>query len=54
MVGSVDAPEPGFRPGVRWGFWHALAGSGVLGGWRVLGAWCALAGSGALGLGFPW
>lgn len=88
MVGSADAPEPGFRPGarwgptrqnmagseptrfssrhargsgVRWGFWHALAGSGVLGVWHALGAWCALAGSGACwgsgarrGFGVPW
>ena len=40
MVGSVDAPEPGFRPGAlgvlaRWGsgtrrgLWRALAGSGM-------------------------
>ncbi len=67
MVGSVDAPEPGFRPGARWGpgtrrgFRHALAGSGVLGAWHALGAWCALAGSGACwgsgarrGFGVPW
>ena len=67
MVGSINAPEPGFRPGarwgsgVRWGFWHALAGSGVLGAWHALGAWCALAGSGACwgsgarrGFGVPW
>lgn len=59
MVGSVDAPEPGFRPGARWGpgtrrgFWRA-GGSGMRwralarwGAWHALGAWCALAGSGA-------
>ena len=46
---------------MRWGFWHALAGSGVLGAWHALGAWCALAGSGACwgsgarrGFGVPW
>lgn len=48
MVGSVDAPEPGFRPGAlgilaRWGFWYA-------------GALAHAAGSGARrgGVGFPW
>ena len=49
MLGSVNAPEPGFRPGARWGLWRA---SGVP---ACAGAWCALAGSGACwGLGFPW
>lgn len=59
MVGSVDAPEPGFRPGAL-GSWHAsgvpacAGGSGMRwralarwGAWHALGAWCALAGSGA-------
>ena len=84
MLGSVDALEPGFRPGARWGLgspehggrrthqvfvpahaggglarrglWHALVGSGTLGGLaraggarRVLGALAHAGGSGALG-----
>ena len=59
MVGSINAPEPGFRPGARWGFWR------VLGVWRMLGALARWgsgvrwgpAHAGALarwGLGFPW
>ena len=61
MVGSVDTPEPGFRPGARWG---VLARAGVLarvGGsgmrwgpgarWRALARW----GPGARrGFGVPW
>ena len=55
MVGSVDAPEPGFRPGARWGpgmrrgFRHALGALACAGGlWRA-------GGSGACwGFGFPW
>ena len=34
MLGSVNAPEPGFRPGARWGLWRAgvlarVGGSGM-------------------------
>ena len=61
MVGSVDAPEPGFRPGARWGpgtrrgFRHALGALARWGAWHALGAWCALAGSGACwGSGVRW
>ena len=50
MLGSVNAPEPGFRPGARWGLWRAgvlarVGGSGMRWGlvragglWRMLGA----------------
>lgn len=49
MLGSANAPEPGFHPGAlgSWhasgvlacagGLWHALVGSGALGAWRALG-----------------
>ena len=49
MLGSVNAPEPGFRPGARWGLWRAgvlarVGGSGMRWGlvragglWRMLG-----------------
>lgn len=56
MLGSVNAPEPGFRPGVRWGlgspehgrqrthqvFVPARAGALARWGSGVLGAWHAL------------
>ena len=64
MVGSVDAPEPGFRPGARWGpgtrrgFRHALGALACAGGlWRAGGPgmrwgpgarWRVLAHAGAL------
>ena len=53
MVGSVDAPEPGFRPGARWGVLARagvlarVGGSGALGGLARSGAWRALVGPGA-------
>ena len=69
MVGSVDAPEPGFCPGARWGgfdspehgrqrthqvfvparagLWHALAGSGTLGGLARAGGFWHARGPGA-------
>ena len=65
MVGSVDAPEPGFCPGARWGgvrlarTWSAANPPGFrpgtrgalarAGGLARAGLWHALAGSGTLG-----
>lgn len=57
MLGSANAPEPGFHPGAlgSWhasgvlacagGLWHALVGSGALGAWRALGALARAGGS---------
>ena len=59
MLGSVNAPEPGFRPGARWGLWRAgvlarVGGSGMRGGLvRVGGSgrrWRALARVGGSGM----
>lgn len=47
MLGSVNAPEPGFRPGARWGLWRAgvlarVGGSGMRWGLvRAGGLWHA-------------
>lgn len=64
MVGSINAPEPGFRPGVRWGLGSPEHGrqrthqvfvparAGALARWGSgvrWGFWHALAGSGVLG-----
>lgn len=58
MVGSINAPEPGFRPGVRWGLGspehgrqrtHQVFVPARAGLWHAPGVWHALAGSGVLG-----
>ena len=64
MVGSINAPEPGFRPGVRWELGSPEHGrqrthqvfvparAGALARWGSgvrWGFWHALAGSGVLG-----